>query len=155
MSLSYMIRPAEGSDAAGVYAVEKECFPDPYPAVLLDDLIEKEQSRFFVAVEHGKIIGYTVATSDGTDGHIVSVAVDPRHRRRGIGRALLWTVTKKLTEEGVAEIHLEVRKGNAAGISFYEGMGFRRISEIKHYYVDGEDAWVLRRPTEPPSSSSS
>ena len=153
--MSYMIRPAEGSDAAGVYAVEKECFPDPYPAVLLDDLIEKEQSRFFVAVEHGKIIGYTVATSDGRDGRIVSVAVDPRYRRRGIGKALLSAVTRKLTEESVAEVHLEVRKGNAVAICFYERMGFRRVSEIKHYYADGEDAWVLRRSAEPLLSSSS
>jgi len=143
--LSYLIRPVKASDATGVYAVERECFRDPYPSKFLDALIKMERDRFFVADEDGKIVGYAVTTASGKDGHIVSVAVKPRCRRRGIGTALLSAVTRKLVEEGVEDIHLEVRKGNRAAISFYERMGFRAFSEIRHYYTDGEDALVLKR----------
>lgn len=146
--MSYTIRYVEPSDASGVYSVERECFPDPYARVLLDDLMEKEHDRFFVAIGDGRIIGYSVATARGKDGHIVSVAVDTRHRRRGIGAALLSAVTRRLIEEGVEHIHLEVRKGNGAAIAFYERMGFRAFSEIRHYYADGEDAWVFKRTAE-------
>lgn len=151
--LSYLIRRVEASDATSTYAVERECFHDPYPSKFLEDLIKTERERFFVAVEAGKIVGYAVATVSGKNGHVVSVAVNPRHRRQGIGTALLSAVTHKLVEEGVEQIHLEVRKGNSTAISFYERMGFRTFSEIRHYYADGEDAFVLRRLAETSPSS--
>jgi ribosomal-protein-alanine N-acetyltransferase len=143
--LSYSIRHVEASDAAGVYSLERECFPDPYPSQLLDTLMKTRRDFFFVAIECGRIIGYAVGTPRGREGHIDSLAVAPHCRRRGIGEALLSAVSRALVENGTREIHLEVRKGNKAAISFYESMGFTRSSELKHYYADGEDAWVLRR----------
>jgi len=145
IQLSHLIRRVEALDSAGVYSVERECFHDPFPQKLLDDLMRTEHDRFFVAVEDGKIIGYAVGRASGKNGHVDSVAVAPRHRRRGIGKALLSAVTHRLIEEGVEQIHLEVRKGNTAAISFYERMGFHVSSEIRRYYADGEDAWVLKR----------
>jgi len=135
----------EASDSAEVYCIERECFHDPFPQRLLDDLMRSEHDSFFVAVEDGKIIGYAVGRASGKNGHVDSVAVAPQHRRRGIGTALLSAVTHGLIEEGVEQIHLEVRKGNTAAISFYERMGFRVSSEIRRYYADGEDAWVLKQ----------
>lgn len=146
--LSYEIRQVEATDAAGIYAVERACFHDPYPSAFLNDLIEAQEDHFFVATIDGEIIGYAVASVSGEQGHVVSVAVDPRHRRRQIGTALLSAVTERLVKEGVKQIHLEVRKGNAGAISFYKQMGYQISSEIAHYYADGEDAWVLRRAVE-------
>ena len=135
----------EALDAPGVYAVERACFRDPYPSKFLNDLIETQQDRFFVAEDDGEVIAYAVASASGKEGHVVSVAVDPRYRRRQIGAALLSAVTDRLAKEGVEQIHLEVRKGNAGAILFYKQMGYHVSSEIEHYYADGEDAWVLRR----------
>lgn len=146
--MSYEIRRVETTDAAGIYAVERVCFNDPYPSTFLRDLIETQQDRFFVATNHDEIIGYAVGMVSGEQAHIVSVAVDPRHRRRQIGTALLSAVTEALLKEGARQIHLEVRKGNAGAISFYRGMGYQISSEIRHYYADGEDAWVLTRAGE-------
>lgn len=146
----HSVRQAETSDRIGIYGLERVCFPDPYPTCLLDDLLQKETKRFFVAVQEGKIIGYTVATAEG---HIVSVAVHPHYRRRGIGTALLSRVVQELVGESIDEIYLEVRKGNMVAVSFYERLGFRRSSEIRHYYGDGEDALVLRRSAQMPATS--
>jgi ribosomal-protein-alanine N-acetyltransferase len=146
--LSYLIRRVEVSDANNVCAVEKACFHDPYPRAYLNDLIRAQQDHFFVAANGEEIVGYAVGSVSGKAGHVVSVAVDPRHRRKRVGTALLSAVTAKLTAEGVKQIQLEVRKGNAGAIAFYERMGYRIISEIRHYYADAEDAWVLKRPVE-------
>ena len=146
--LSYVIRRVEALDAPGVYAVEKACFNDPYPPEVLSDLMTKQQDRFFVASFLEEIVGYAVASANAMEGHVVSVAVDPRHRRRRIGTALLSALTTRLTEEGIKQIRLEVRKGNAGAISFYDHMGYRPFSEIRHYYTDGEDALVLARSAE-------
>ena len=151
--MSYLIRPVKASDTTRVYAVEMECFPDPYPSEFIEVLIETKRGPFFVADEDGKIVGYAVGTASGRDVHVLSVAVNPGCRRRGIGTALLSAVSRRLVEEGVDDIHLEVRKGNGAAISFYERMGFRAFSEIRHYYRDGEDALVLKRLTASPSPS--
>jgi ribosomal-protein-alanine N-acetyltransferase len=140
----------EASDASRVCAVEKACFNDPYPSEVLIDLINRCQDHFFVASFRGGVVGYAVASVNGTQGHVVSVAVDPRHRRRHIGTALISAVTKKLAEEGIGHIRLEVRKGNMGAIAFYERMGFREFSRIVHYYGDGEDALVLERSIESP-----
>jgi ribosomal-protein-alanine acetyltransferase len=147
--LSYTIRRAEESDALGIYAVERACFHDPYPSEVLSDLVKAHQDRFFVASDHGKIVGYAVASANARQGHVVSMAVDPHHRRGRIGTALLSAVTAKLAEEGIERIQLEVRRGNAAAIAFYGRMGYRAFSEIRHYYSDGEDALVLTRSVEP------
>jgi ribosomal-protein-alanine N-acetyltransferase len=146
--LSYVIRRVEALDASGVYAVEKACFNDPYPFAVLSDLINKHQDRFFVASYHEEIVGYAVASANAMEGHVVSVAVDPRHRRRRIGTALLSAVSTKLVEEGIEQIRLEVRKGNAGAIAFYDQMGYTIFSEIRNYYADGEDALVLARSEE-------
>ncbi len=144
--MSCLVRRVEASDAAGIHAVERACFPDPYPLALFEDLIRTEQNHFFVAVDERKIIGYAVASVNEKEGHLISVSVDPHYRRRGTGRALLSAVAAKLVQEGVEQIHLEVRKGNAEAISFYERMGYKVFLDIPHYYSDGEDAWVLKRP---------
>jgi ribosomal-protein-alanine N-acetyltransferase len=135
----------EASDAAGVYSLERECFPDPYPSELLDTLMRTRRDSFFVAIQSWRIIGYAVGTPRGREGHIDSLAVAAHCRRKGVGEALFSAVTRALVGKGVQEIHLEVRKGNKTAISFYESMGFTKSSELKHYYADGEDAWVLRR----------
>ena len=149
--MSYTIRRVDASDAVGIYAVERACFHDPYPPAVFSDLIKAHQDHFFVASDHAKIVGYAVASANATQGHVVSVAVDPRHRRRRIGTALLSTLSAKLTEEGVRQMRLEVRKGNAGAIAFYGRMGYRAFSEIRQYYADGEDALVLARSAESPS----
>lgn len=107
--------------------------------------MKDERTHFFVAVENGRVVGYTVATAKEKDGHLVSIAVAPNCRRQRIGADLFFTVANALEEEGVKQIRLEVRKGNGAAISFYERMGFKILSEITHYYSDGEDALVLSR----------
>ena len=144
----YVIRRVETLDALGVYAIEKACFNDPYPSAVLSDLMNEHQDRFFVALCHEEIVGYAVASANAMEGHVVSVAVDPRHRRRRIGTALLSAVSTKLVEEGIKQIRLEVRKGNAGAIAFYDQMGYKIFSEIQHYYADGEDALVLARSAE-------
>ena len=146
--MSCLVRLVEASDIPGIYAVERACFPDPYPSVFLDDLMKSYQAQFFVAVDNGEIIGYAVASIGDRYGHVISLAVSPRYRRRRVGTALMSALEAKLTQEGAEEIHLEVRKGNGGAISFYERWGYRPVSEIRRYYPDGEDALVFERSIE-------
>ena len=73
------------------------------------------------------------------------IAVVPRRRRAGWGRKLLAELLAHAAREGVAQVFLEVRAGNAAARGLYESAGFRRAALRKGYFRDPpEDALVFR-----------
>lgn len=96
----------------------------------------------FVCRERGQIIGYILGKFDGDDvGHIASICVDPKHRRRGIASALLGKVMEVFS--GVSRVTLKVRVSNVIAIDFYRRRGFIAGEKIDEYYGDGEDAYTM------------
>jgi ribosomal-protein-alanine N-acetyltransferase len=68
----------------------------------------------------------------------------PEHRRRGLGRALMLEAMRALKNDyGCDEIYLEVRVSNYPAINLYKSLGLKIVDTIKHYYLDGEDAYVM------------
>ena len=89
----------------------------------------------------------------GRVGHLVSIAVLPGYRRRGVGSALLSETIRVLSEVyGVESIYLEVRVSNEPAIRLYEKFGFRRARRVRGYYADGEDAYVMVKRLKPLTS---
>jgi GNAT superfamily N-acetyltransferase len=56
------------------------------------------------------------------------VFVEPEHRNRGMGRALLKSVEAWARERGADGISLQVAAANGRGRKFYEDLGFREVS---------------------------
>lgn len=73
------------------------------------------------------------------------VGVDPRWRRRGIGRRLLEELIWAEGRDGVDEFRLELAESNAAARSLYEAVGFVVVGRRARYYPDGDDALLLSR----------
>ena len=67
---------------------------------------------------------------DGHRGWLYAVAVDPRMRQRGIGRALVEHACAELAARGCCKVNLQVRNGNEAAARFYESLGFDRELRI-------------------------
>ena len=78
----------------------------------------------------------------GDIGKVVSIAVHPLYRGCGIGRRLLSNLIKKLFDDGVEVIRLEVRDSNIPAYRLYESLGFRQVGFIDGYYPDGERARI-------------
>jgi ribosomal-protein-alanine N-acetyltransferase len=74
------------------------------------------------------------------EAEILSVAVIPECRRRGIARLLMEEAMRHLYREGARQIHLEVEDANAAAIGLYRGMEFRESGRRAGYYMQGRDA---------------
>ncbi len=86
-----------------------------------------------------------VAIDAADEGEILNLAVAPRGRRRGLGRALVRGVLDALTSRAARAIYLEVRESNAPARALYAAHGFREVGRRKQYYRRPvEDAIVLR-----------
>jgi ribosomal protein S18 acetylase RimI-like enzyme len=62
------------------------------------------------------------------------IAVDPEHRRRGLGRALSTTLLALAQVQGASRALLEVEAENTPARALYRDLGFRRIADY-HYRV--------------------
>lgn len=72
--------------------------------------------------------------------HVLNVATDPTHRRRGHGRALMRHGIEFGVQNGVRMVLLEVRRSNAAAIAMYRQIGFTAMGVRARYYSNDEDA---------------
>lgn len=126
--------------------IENLCFPeDAYPEELFRELAGNPSALFLVARGRKRTIGYAVAVVRGRWAELISIAVHPRHRRRGVGQALLDALLGRLRRAGVASCRLTVRTTNSAAIALYEKNGFARLKLLRNYYADGADAFLMRK----------
>jgi ribosomal-protein-alanine N-acetyltransferase len=88
----------------------------------------------------GLMLGWVVRD----EAEILTMAVGPDHRRRGVGRALLDAALEVASARGAAAIFLEVREDNEAARALYAQAGFTEAGRRQGYY-SGVDALVLRR----------
>ena len=154
---SFRIREASAADLAKVIMINRVCLPENYTFFFFDSILQSYPKAFLVAEVDGDIAGYIMCrVEQGFSklnrlsitklGHVISIAVLPEYRRRGIAKALLTQAMKALKEEyRCGEIYLEVRVSNTAAISLYQKLGFRIVKVSKRYYVDGEDAYIMAR----------
>lgn len=93
-------------------------------------------------------LGFSLCRTVADESELLLIAVDPAHRRCGVGRKLLGSFFDAARAEGVRRVHLEVRDGNPA-ITMYRTAGFAPIGRRRSYYVgaDGRryDAITLAR----------
>jgi ribosomal-protein-alanine N-acetyltransferase len=80
----------------------------------------------------------------GDEAEILTLAVVPTLRRRGIGRCLLGRTIEHAACLGARALFLEVAADNAAARGLYAAHGLAEIGRRTEYYPDGGDALVLR-----------
>ena len=76
---------------------------------------------------------------------MVSIAVLPDHRKRGVASALMDSTLRRLRRRQVGQLTLMVKVSNTAALRFYERYGFRRIRRVRRYYEDGADGFLFVR----------
>lgn len=79
---------------------------------------------FLVAEQAGRIVGTAMVGYEGHRGWVNYLAVEPTRQRAGVGRALMAEAERILREAGCPKINLQVRRGNAVAVAFYERLGF-------------------------------
>ena len=80
--------------------------------------------------------GFTLSRGAADEEELLLIAVDPEHRGRGIGGALLERLAADARARGVTRLFLEMREGNTAE-SLYRRHGFASVGRRRHYYRRG------------------
>ena len=137
------VRPFEIGDLAAVSGIEEASFDDPYPEYFFRQLAEANPETFLVALREKVLVGYAIIDRWADHYHLVSIAVHPEHRRRGVAQLLMTRLESLIVRERV--IRLEVRKNNKPAIAFYTKNGYKLAGVEEHYYRDGEDALIMEK----------
>ena len=78
----------------------------------------------------------------GEDAHVVTLAVAPAHREKGLASRMLMELIDIARAHGVRHLTLEVRESNEAALELYHQFGFEPAGTRKGYYTT-EDAVVM------------
>lgn len=143
----FKIRPATPDDLQQIHQIEVLSFRDPYPLSLLTQLVQDLDSVSLIIELEDKIVGYGVGLIRGRGitkkGMIVSIAIHPNYRNQKFGYHLLTQLISELKKAGISFIELEVRTSNIIAQKMYEKFNFKIKDTKRHYYSDGEDAYLM------------
>ena len=136
--------PMKSEHIDGMVEVEEQCFNSGYAKKTFEKELENKIARYFVALYHGKVVGYAGYWNACGVADIIDVATHTDYRRKGIGQGLVKCLVDACREDGVSELNLEVRVSNTAAIGLYEKMGFSMVGKRKNYYENKEDAYLMQ-----------
>ena len=156
MQQTFKLRKFKPDDLQSVMQINRYCLPENYMDFFFMDLQKRFPETFIVAEEDGKIIGYIMCRIEVglsnfglggliRKGHVVSIAVLPQGRRKGIAQALMAKGIEGMIHYKAKLCYLEVRVTNDPGVSLYKKLGFEVTKTLKGYYSDGEDAYVMTK----------
>lgn len=134
-----MVRDAVATDAPALAALHAQAFDHPWSAEEIAALMAS--GAMGLMAENGFIL---VREAAG-EAEVLTLAVAPQARRKGIGRALVEAAIERL---GGAELFLEVAADNGPAIALYQRTGFAEAGVRRGYYArpgGAMDALVLRR----------
>ena len=145
--MDYTIVPMQPAHVVQVAALEQTCFSDPWPESILARELTNPLSLWLCALDGESVVGYIGSQTVLGEADMMNVAVAPRARRQGLGRALVEALCTALRCRMRAEVlTLEVRDSNAPALALYASLGFVQIGLRKNYYQHPkEEARILRK----------
>jgi [ribosomal protein S18]-alanine N-acetyltransferase len=139
-------RPATPEDISTIVAIQQKT---PEAAEWRESdyaqLAEDPSGVLLVAEDAARqVLGFAAAWRVFDEAELQNLAVDPQHRRQGIGQGLLHEVHCRLRAVGTKRVFLEVRPSNESALALYQSSGYTIIGRRQNYYsAPQEDALVL------------
>lgn len=142
------LRPVTQADGAALAELHAAAFDEPWSA---EEILRFAEDRggFALAVEaDGALAGFILCRLIAGEAEVLTLAVRPAARRRGIGRALLEAALA-LAQPTAESMFLEVAADNPGAVALYQGAGFEPVGRRAGYYgrpgAGSVDAIVMRR----------
>lgn len=140
------IEPAQTSDADAVARLHAAGFYRGWSREEFAAYIMDERTPVYVACDaKRKVAGFAMLRHLGDDVELITIAVDARWRKKGVGLALMRALFDDLLMSPAKRLLLEVASDNTAALRLYGKLGFTRIGERQGYYprADGTPATAI------------
>lgn len=148
-------------DIPAVVSVDRQVFVDPWPeTAYVQELYFNPNAHYFILtlidpayakiwhnlrkIKKDRVIGFVGMRVEGDQGHISTLALRPEWRGNRLGKFLFLAAMVQAIDDGAWSIALEVRVSNQVANNLYTKYGFAVVSRLKKYYINGEDAYLMR-----------
>ena len=104
------------------------------------------QNNIFI-LSHPKPVGYLKARVNADEIEIISIVVDKKFRKIGIGKSLLNKLLNIALIKKIQNIFLEVSVENKIAINLYKKFNFIKVGKRKNYYFQNRkyiDADIMK-----------
>ena len=134
--------PMRRRHVRAVLRIEQQVYPRPWTmSLFLSELALRSSRAYFVARVGREVVGYGGLMLSADDGHITTLAVDPRWQ---IASRLLLVLAREAIARETRSLTLEVRLSNRPAQELYRKFGFAPVGVRKNYYAEtNEDALVM------------
>lgn len=124
-------------------------FALPWSADDFAGLHQGPETLVLAAEDDGRLEGFIMLRVAADEAEILTLAVHPDARRRGVGLALIETAQIAAAAAGAESLWLEVAADNTAALALYDRAAFDEAGRRTGYYRLGDgrrmDAIVMRR----------
>jgi ribosomal-protein-alanine acetyltransferase len=132
-----------------LYEIEKKCFErEAFTKQQIAYLLIDYNAIGLAARVNGKIAGFIIGRIDigrsTPSGHILTMDIEPSHRRKGIAQKLLHEIEDIFKERGIKECRLEVREDNVAASNLYQKLGYKKVGKLEKYYGDAHGLYLKK-----------
>ncbi len=117
--------------ALALWAATEHLGPTPPDEVAA--LRAHDPGLVLVAEDDRQVLGVVLGSFDGRRGWISRLAVTDAARRRGVARALVAEVERRLAARGCRQVNLLTFDDNEGGRALWESLGYRGIDRVVLY----------------------
>jgi ribosomal-protein-alanine N-acetyltransferase len=145
----YSLQPARSTDARHLAEMSQQYVEaglrPAWTAARINWHLRHPESVVLTARCGGTTAGFAIMRYGDDVAHLNLLAVDPEHRRRGVGRKLMLWLEETALTAATYIIGLEMRATNQAAYAFYTGLGYRELERVPGYYQGVEHAIRMSR----------
>ncbi|MBD8891882.1 GNAT family N-acetyltransferase [Roseibium litorale] len=138
-----VVEDADDGDLADLADLHALCFPHAWSEEEIAGLLG-QTGVFCLVVRRSGLnnsrhpLGFVLIRSVAGEAEVLTIAVHPRHRGKGLAGRLMKAATFKLYSDRCECLFLEVDAANEPALRLYKSLGFRKVGERRGYYRAGE-----------------
>jgi [ribosomal protein S18]-alanine N-acetyltransferase len=150
-AMAFTLRSYEPHDFAALHKLDQACFPPgiSYSKATLRYFLKLPSADCVVAAEGSHIAGFALSEENPPLAHIITLDVEEKQRRNGVGTALLQQLESNLAARGVRSVLLETAIDNEAAVAFWQRHGYGIEATLRRYYLGRLDAYEMRKLLQP------
>lgn len=135
-----VIDDAQPADLPAMADLHAAGFRHEWSAEELADMMRQPGVRATVArranfLGNRVVAGFLMLRAVADEAEVLTIAVGPAYRGKGIGRHLLEHAFRRLYADRIGSVFLEVDAANPSALALYRRLGFVQVGERKGYYA--------------------